>query len=697
MSVETRRPPTCMGVVDEAFRLEREGKRVIHLEKGELDVDTADVVKARAIEALQDNRTRYSDSAGLPELRQAICDHYALTYGVTIAPDQVIVHSGSSPAMLELFLALLQPGDEVILPDPGYPAYPSFVEAARGRVVRAGAAGSGFVYTADVARPHLTRDTRAVLINFPSNPVGAVADEAALRGFAELGPLVVADEVYHGLEFDGVRSHSILEFTDNAVVVGSFSKAYAMTGWRLGYLVVPRSMIDDLVRLHQYVFVGANTFVQWAAIAALQRAGELNRALRDELLRRRDCMLDCLRDLDFTVPYPPRGGFYVLAQPPGPARPARSFAAELLERAHVAVTPGPEFGPDGEGYVRFSLSSPVELILEAKERISAFLAGEPVTAESSCATVTSESSCATAASESSCAAPAATCGSAAPAVDLRQLTGWRGDQDYFRFEELDHFDPGPVVDVLRGRLAGVIYRGVIDRGVAGELVERFWDSPARKRRGGEVCESLGYYVGAYHYHKPTRTYIDESAEIADYLDAVLDVPREPSRWFREELGARLAAEGVTFRLAEKDGRPGCRALIRHWNASGEYALQPHEDASQCRHPDQADFEIQGALNYVVAAVNMCLENGQGGRLVFWNMVPDDESKSRLGLSLSGSPYPTEVLDGLESIWLDVGPGDIYVFNGGHVHGVESSAGDSKRTTLAWNMGFCNDRTVVSWT
>ena len=281
---------------------------------------------------------------------------------------------------------------------------------------------------------------------------------------------------------------------------------------------------------------------------------------------------------------------------------------------------------------------------------------------------------------------------------LHRLTGWQGGADYFRFLELDRFDPGPVVDVLRGKIAGVVYRGVIEPESAAELVRRFWDSPARKRRGGEVCESLGYYVGAYHYHKPTRRYLDESAEIAGYLSEVLDVPSAPSRWFRERLAARLAEEGVAFRVSEKDGRPGCEALIRHWNATGEYALQPHEDASQCRWPEQADFEIQGAVRNVVAAVNMCLENGErGGRLVFWNMVPDEQSKRRLGLELSGSPYPTEVLDGVESIWLEVGTGDIYVFNGGHVHGVEASADDGKRTTLAWNMGFCDDRTVVTWT
>ena len=284
----------------------------------------------------------------------------------------------------------------------------------------------------------------------------------------------------------------------------------------------------------------------------------------------------------------------------------------------------------------------------------------------------------------------------ARARPLDRLTGWQGSPEYFRFLELDRFDPGLVVEVLRGNVAGVMFRNVIDPAAAGELVRRFWESPARRRRGGEVCESQGYYVGAYHYHKPTLQYLEESTEVAGYLASLLDIRNQPSHWFREQLTARLKQEGVTFRLSAKDGLEGCPALVRSWTFQGEYALQPHEDESQCRHPAQADFEIQRSVNYKICAVNMCLENGGKGRLAYWNVIPDGESKNRLGLYYSGSPYPPEVLEGIESIWLDVRPGDVYVFNGGHVHAVEAGDG-SKRTTVAWNMGFIDDRTVVSWT
>jgi hypothetical protein len=290
-----------------------------------------------------------------------------------------------------------------------------------------------------------------------------------------------------------------------------------------------------------------------------------------------------------------------------------------------------------------------------------------------------------------------TAATAAAERSYEPLTGWRGDAEYFRFVERDTLDPDLVVEVLRGKMVGVIFRDVIDHDTSKELVRRFWESPVRKRREGEVCESVGSYVGAFHYHKPTQRYLDESAEVADSLAAMLDIPGEPSRWFREVLSARLEREGITFRLSAKEGRPGCPLLIRHWGAPGEYALQPHDDVSQCRWPEQVDFEIQRTVDRTVCAVNMCLENREQGRLVLWNIIPDDASKTRLGLYYSGSPYPTGVLAGIESIRLDVRQGDIYVFNGAHVHGVEASPKESRRTTLAWNMGMCDDKTLVSWT
>ncbi|MEW9548343.1 pyridoxal phosphate-dependent aminotransferase [Nonomuraea sp. NPDC050783] len=369
----TAQARTCMGIVDEAARLERLGKPVVHLEKGELDLDTHDLVKERAVQALRENRTRYSHSSGLPELRQAISDHYGRVYGVDVDPARVVVNSGSSAAMLELFLALLEPGDEVVIPDPGYPAYPSLVEAARGKAVRAAAAGHGYLHTAELAASCVTPATRALLINFPSNPVGSLAGPDELRAFAGIGPLVVADEVYHGLAFADERPHTILEFSDNAVSVGSFSKSFAMTGWRLGYVIVPEWLRSRLTRMHEYLFVGTSTFAQWGAVTALENAETIQKQIRDELRGRQECLREELARGGLRPVYEPRGGFYTLVHQPEGTGGSAAFAARLLEHTHVALTPGSEFGPSGEGCVRFSLSAPRERIREGLRRITTFL------------------------------------------------------------------------------------------------------------------------------------------------------------------------------------------------------------------------------------------------------------------------------------------------------------------------------------
>jgi aspartate/methionine/tyrosine aminotransferase len=365
---------TCMGIVEEAGRLEREGHPIIHLEKGELDLDTAEPVKHAAVDALAANQTRYSHSSGLPELRAAIAEYYERRYRVAIDPGRIVVSAGSSAALLEVFIALLTPGDEVVVPDPGYPAYPTFVRAARGVPVPAGSAGTGFEHTAALAREHLSSRTRAVLINFPSNPIGAVADRAALEEFAELGPIIVSDEVYHGLEADGAYSPSVLQVTDNAVVVGSFSKAYAMTGWRLGYLIVPSELSDTVTRLHSDLFVGTNTFTQWGAVAALAGADNIQRQLRVELNSRRASLLAQLPRLGIELAHAPDGGFYVFVRQPAGTGSSAEFAADLLSERHVAITPGSVFGPSGEGNIRFSLSAPATEIAEAMDRIEGFLA-----------------------------------------------------------------------------------------------------------------------------------------------------------------------------------------------------------------------------------------------------------------------------------------------------------------------------------
>jgi aspartate/methionine/tyrosine aminotransferase len=358
--------------MDRAIELEGSGADVIHLEKGEADLDTPAAVKERAVEALRHDHTRYTASAGLRELRDGVRDHYLRACGVRIDPSLVFVTAGSSPALLTLFLAALQPGDEVILPDPCYPAYPKLVEAAGGRPVHVPTETTGFSLAAAAVEAALTPRTAAIVVNSPSNPAGAVVADADLRAIARLGPLVVSDDVYRGLVFDGPEARCVLEHTDHAAIAGSFSKGFNMTGWRLGYSIVPERLAPRIRDLHENLFVSPNAFVQWAGVTALERAESLLADTREELRARRDRMLAGLARLGFDVPAVPRGGPYVFAKLPDRLLPTEAFARDLLEKAHVAVTPGGQFGPGSGAYVRFSCAAPAARIDEAMTRIDAF-------------------------------------------------------------------------------------------------------------------------------------------------------------------------------------------------------------------------------------------------------------------------------------------------------------------------------------
>ncbi|NBE50754.1 hypothetical protein GUY60_04775 [Streptomyces sp. YC537] len=241
----------------------------------------------------------------------------------------------------------------------------------------------------------------------------------------------------------------------------------------------------------------------------------------------------------------------------------------------------------------------------------------------------------------------------------------------------------------------MVFRGAVPAAVCSTIAERFRTSPGRRVRG---ADAPGHYLGAYHYHKTTAGYLDESAAHRAELDRVLDVPGDPLTLIRSELGRVLAEDGVTFRPARHAGREAGAALIRSWHGRGEFALAPHEDQAQCTEPRQADFEIQQVVGRPIGAMNVCLENGRGGRLRIWDTRPDDATRDRLGLTYTGSPYPLASLDGVETCHLDIGPGDIYFFNGAHVHAVEPERdATARRTTLSGMLGFIDERTVVSWT
>ncbi|MGH7321538.1 MAG: pyridoxal phosphate-dependent aminotransferase [Candidatus Rokuibacteriota bacterium] len=373
------KPFLAVEVFERAQDLERQGHDVVHLEFGEPDFDTPAVIREAAVRAIRDGRTKYTHSLGILPLREAIAEHYLKTYGVAVSPDQVLVTAGTSPAMLLLFTALLGPGDEVILSDPHYACYPSFVRYAEGRLVYVPIAeAEAWEIRPEAVRERLTARTKAIMLNSPANPTGAVLTSGRLAALADLadrdagGAWLVSDEIYHGLTYEG-REHTVLEFTDRAFVLNGFSKAYAMTGWRLGYVIVPKPYVRTLQRLYQNFFISSNEFVQWAGVAALREAADEVARFRRVFDERRRAMVDGLRAVGLGVGPEPTGAFYVFADARQYCERSYDFAFKMLAAAHVAVTPGIDFGPGGEGYLRFSYANGLERVREAMRRLGSFL------------------------------------------------------------------------------------------------------------------------------------------------------------------------------------------------------------------------------------------------------------------------------------------------------------------------------------
>jgi aspartate/methionine/tyrosine aminotransferase len=372
-------PFLAVEVAERAQALERQGVDVVHLGYGEPDFAPPPVVQEALERAMRDGHMRYTHSLGILPLREAIADHYRATYGVKVSPEQILVSPGTSPAMLLLFGALLDPGDEVVLSDPSYACYPSFIRYAEGVPVYVDTTEEdGFQYCPEAITPRLGARTRAVLVNSPANPTGAVLAPERMTAIAELAEarsaFVVSDEIYHGLT-EGERDHSILEYTDRAFVLNGFSKAFAMTGFRLGYVIAPPSHVRALQRLYGNFFISTNEFVQWAGVAALRQAADEPARFARVFAERRRIMIDGLRAIGLRVGFEPAGAFYILANARHFSADSLRFAYEILERSHVAVTPGVAFGRNAEGYLRFSYSASVERIREGLRRLGVLLAG----------------------------------------------------------------------------------------------------------------------------------------------------------------------------------------------------------------------------------------------------------------------------------------------------------------------------------
>lgn len=363
-----------MDVMAKAEELERKGENVIHMEVGEPDFPTPNVITRAASEALVNNKTRYTHALGLLELREAICDFYAQEYKVKITPDQVLVSTGTSPALLFAMLAILDHGDEVIISNPRYPCYQNFILAAGGKTKEVRTyPEDGFQYRPKDIKKKLSPRTRAILINSPSNPTGIVMTKEQLQTIAQFSrQYIISDEIYHGLVYKD-RAHSILEFTDRAFVINGFSKLYAMTGWRLGYCIFPKQFSKVMQRIHQNFMISANGFIQWAGIAALTKAKKDVAKMIKIYDERRRYMLSRLKAMGFIIHVEPTGAFYVFADARKFCKDSYKEAFRITEEVKVGVTPGIDFGSGGEGFLRFSYATSMDNIKEGLDRLERYL------------------------------------------------------------------------------------------------------------------------------------------------------------------------------------------------------------------------------------------------------------------------------------------------------------------------------------
>lgn len=278
-----------------------------------------------------------------------------------------------------------------------------------------------------------------------------------------------------------------------------------------------------------------------------------------------------------------------------------------------------------------------------------------------------------------------------------KLTGVTGDREYFKFYESDEINIEKIHDVLTGKLAGCMFRGVIPKSDCREIASNFWKNIALKSRTDGVP---GAYVGTYHYKKLLSTYLSESLQAKTEIPKIFEGVESPFEKIMSGLSGHLAHENesLVVRPARHNGVEACHYFMRAWKGVGKYALEPHDDSSQCTALNQLGFEIQNALNYEVVAINMCIENEGLSKLHYWDIQPDQSSKMKLNLEEVGYPYKVEDLQSFELIELDVGPGDVYFFNGKNVHAVSSPMGnDSYRTTIAGLMGYIDESTIVYWT
>jgi len=369
-----------MELLARARELEAQGRSIVHMEIGEPDFPTAQPICDAGIRAIETGNLFYTPALGLPELRAAISRYYRQRYGVEVPASRIIITSGASGALLLAIAALIDPGDEVLMADPGYPCNRNFVRMMGG--VPAGiavGAESAYQLLPEMVERHWTPRTRAVMVASPSNPTGTLMPEESQREIMatarERGGTVIVDEIYHGLVYDGEYT-TALKLGDDVFVINSFSKYFNMTGWRLGWMVAPEAYVRELDKLSQNIYLSAPTPAQHAALAAFTpETIAILEERRAEFMARRDFLVPALRELGFRIPVVPQGAFYIYADCSALTKDSFAFARNLLETAGVAITPGADFGANAaERHVRFAYTNAIPTLAEGVKRIGEFLA-----------------------------------------------------------------------------------------------------------------------------------------------------------------------------------------------------------------------------------------------------------------------------------------------------------------------------------
>jgi len=375
-------PFRVMQLLERARQMEADGRNIVHMEIGEPDFPTPGPVLEAARRRLDTGENFYTPSGGAPELQQALSSWYADSHGLDIAPERILITPGTSGAFSLIYAVLLEQGESVLLSDPGYPCQRNFIRLAGGEPVNIPVGPeTRYHLSAAMVAEHWRETTRAALIINPSNPTGTLISEAQLALVAEAcanrGGWLISDEIYHGLTY-GVTPPCALQCGDaeHIIVVNGFSKRWAMTGWRIGWVILPESLIDAASRVMQNIFIAAPTLSQYAAIAALGAEREVE-AMRQAYDERRRYLLQALPALGFDIVVEPQGAFYIYANVRGLTDDARAFCWHMLDKAGVAITPGEDFGVyQSAQHVRFSYATGMDNLKEGVRRLKSEL-GQP--------------------------------------------------------------------------------------------------------------------------------------------------------------------------------------------------------------------------------------------------------------------------------------------------------------------------------